>query len=737
MNSFNEALDRSGAEAVQPKYVIEDLPPHEAQRVARAVALVESVYGSKRLGTGEEIWPHVLGMAQICATLRLDADTRLAALLFAMHDQKKDAGESIEAEFGPEVARLVYGLHRLHGLRLITGRTATLSPTEERAQREVLRKMILALVEDIRVVLLRLSSRTQTLRYLVGHPGPERDEAARESLDIYAPLANRLGVWQIKWELEDLSFRFLEPETYSRIAEQLEEQREERELFIAHAITQLQAECVKVGIKAEITGRPKHIYSIWKKMRYKQVDFSEVYDVRALRVIVERVEDCYTVLSLVHQLWEPVAKEFDDYIAKPKANFYRSLHTAVIAGDDRPLEVQIRTIEMHRHAESGVASHWRYKEGTEPTAREDAYGEKLALLRELLSWRDEVEDASQWRQQFKLAALDDTIYVLTPQGRVIDLPQGATPIDFAYRVHTQVGHRCRGAKVDGALVPLNTRLASGQKVEIVTAKQGGPSRDWLNPQLGYIRTGRARGKVKQWFLAAQEAQRAAEGRTIVQRELQRLGATQANIETLATDLGFTSAESMYLAAGRGKLGPRAIQLALREPNAEPAPPREFIPRKSRAQTKDDSVLIVGVDKLLTQLGGCCKPVPPDPIEGYVTRGKGVSIHRTECRNFTSMARDNPERVVAASWGRISGEANTDNPLYPAEIAVECTDRTGLLHDITEVLSRENINITAVQTLSRKGTASMSFTIEVAGLPQLKRAVKLLEGIPSVVTVRRA
>ena len=489
------------------------LSPADAARIRRALEFIEPIYAGNHLGTGEEISRHVFGMALIATALRLDADTRLAALLFAVHQFHPDAKERIEQEFKADVARLVGGLHRLNGLRLIAPTPAS-SMRDVRTQPEVLRKMLLAMVEDIRVVLLRLASRTQTLRYYTEHPGPERDETARESLDIYAPLANRLGVWEIKWELEDLSFRFLNPDTYRQIARQIDEKRSERERFITEAIALLKKECEAAGIQAEIYGRPKHIYSIWKKMRAKQVPLEEVYDLRALRVIVDQVRDCYTVLGIVHQLWTPVAKEFDDYITKPKGNLYQSLHTAVIAADKRPLEVQIRTWEMHEHAELGVAAHWRYKEGGRGTGKKDAYGDKVALLRELLSWRDEIADASNWIEQFKRAALDDTIYVMTPQGRVIDLPRGATPIDFAYRVHTQIGHRCRGAKADGVLVALNKPLVSGQTVEIITAKQGGPSRDWLNPQLGYLRTSRARHKVKQYFTTLDETQTMAEGRAV-------------------------------------------------------------------------------------------------------------------------------------------------------------------------------------------------------------------------------
>ncbi len=734
MVSVTHSIDAVGVAQTPVILLCEGLDESGCRKIERALALVEPLYAGKQLGTGEPVWQHVLGMALIAVSLRLDVDTRLAALLFAIHDHHAAAGDLIEREFGPEVAKLVGGLHRLNGLRLITRAAAASSVPEVRAQTEVLRKMVLAMVEDIRVVMLRLASRTQTLRYFTDHSDARRADVARESLDIYAPLANRLGVWQLKWEIEDLSFRFLEPETYKRIARQLDEKRAEREHFIEQAIARLKRECAAMGIAAEIYGRPKHIYSIWNKMRSKNLPFSEVYDVRALRVIVDQVKDCYAVLGLVHQRWTPVPKEFDDYISKPKGNFYRSLHTAVIAEDGRSLEVQIRTRDMHNHAELGVAAHWRYKEGIGGGLALDSYGDKLALLRDLLSWRDEITDSSDWVEQFKRAALDDTIYIVTPQGRVIDLPQGATPIDFAYRLHTELGHRCRGAKVDGALVPLNTRLKSGQTVEIVSTRQGGPSRDWLNPQLGYLHSSRARSKVKQWFAVQDEAQTLADGRAWIARELQRDGATQANIDELAGKLGFAGAEAMFLAAGRSELGPRAIQVALRGP-AAPAELPAFVPRKSRAGDQDGGVLVVGVGKLLTQLGRCCKPAPPDAIKGYVTRGKGVSIHRADCPNFANMARVNPERVIASDWGEADGEKS--GVVYPVEIAVECADRTGLLRDISEVLSREKINVIAVNTVSRQGRAHMNFTMEVSGVPQIQRALKLIGAVPSVLSARRS
>lgn len=468
----------------------------DQRAVVRALDLARELYTGKTLGTGEDVFDHAVGMAQRVARLGLDAESRMAAILFAAHDHWPKASEKLAAQFGVPVAALVTNLFRLKKLRPLT-RTAAMAEEPSRAQSEILRKMLLAMANDMRVVLLRLASRTQTLRWLTAHDSEERRDMAKESLEIYAPLANRLGIGQMKWEIEDISFRFIEPEIYKRIAKMLDEKRVEREAFIGITLLRLKEELAKIGLQAEVAGRPKHIYSIWNKMQAKHLDFSEVYDVRALRVIVQDIGDCYAALGIVHALWQPVEGEFDDYIAHPKGNDYRSLHTAVMAEDARPFEVQIRTQEMHHHSELGVAAHWRYKESGTSKKANSSYDDKMAWLRQLLSWRDEITDSADWVEQWKRAALDDTLYLLTPQGRVIDLPKGAMPVDFAYRVHTELGHRCRGARVDGRLVSLSTPLENGQCVEIIAAKTGGPSRDWLLP--GHLASSYARRKVKAWF----------------------------------------------------------------------------------------------------------------------------------------------------------------------------------------------------------------------------------------------
>jgi len=709
------------------------LPEADAERLRRAGALAHSMYADKRLGTGEPALEHALGLAASLAALRLDAETRIAGMLFAAPQYLADSDDKLAADFGPAVAGLVAGIAKLNRLRVITRSLAGQeNGAAHSSQAEVLRKMLLAMVEDIRVVLLRLASRTQTLRYMARASDELRRPYAQETLDIYAPLANRLGIWQLKWELEDYAFRYLEPGLYKKIASMLDEKRVERERFIADAVAALEAELRAIGIRAEVVGRPKHIYSIYNKMRGKNLDFSELYDVRALRVLVDSVKDCYTALGVVHNLWTPIPKEFDDYISRPKGNDYRSLHTAVVGPDGRALEVQIRTHEMHRHAELGVAAHWRYKEAGAGKAagRPDPFDEKIAWLRQVLAWRDDVADSADWVEQFKRTALDDTVYVLTPQGRVLDLPQGATPVDFAYHLHTDLGHHCRGAKVDGAMVPLNYKLANGQRVEIVAAKTGGPSRDWMNPVLGYIRSSRARSKVRQWFNSQALAETVAQGRAVVERELQRKGMTSANLDQLAQQLGYAKSEGLFAAAGREEVGTKLLQTALQgaAPAAEPA--QAVITGKSKADAKDGGILVVGMDKLLTQLAKCCRPAPPDPIAGFVTRGRGVSIHRRNCRDLQRLAELQPERMIEADWGRQS------DSVFSVDIVVQAHDRQGLLRDISEVLSREKINVTGVNTQSKQHLARMSFTVEISGLEQLQRTLAQVKEVEGVLSASR-
>jgi GTP pyrophosphokinase len=728
-------------------------------RVEQAHAFARDAYGDRLLGTGEPVLAHALGLAANIASLKLDADTLMAGLLFAVPTYTERGDEKLVEAFGPSVAALVGGITRLNSLRVVTRNVALESAAARGGkpaksaksasggapQVEVLRKMLLAMVEDIRVVLLRLASRTQTMRYLTQAPDEDRLPVARETLDIYAPLANRLGVWQLKWELEDLSLRFLEPDTYQSIARQLDERRAAREAMIDESMAVLRREVAAAGIEAEISGRPKHIYSIWNKMRTKGLDFSQIYDVRGLRVLVDEVKDCYTVLGIVHNLWQPIPKEFDDYISRPKGNFYRSLHTAVIGADGRALEVQIRTHEMHRHAELGVAAHWRYKEGGGPARKSaggDPYDDKIAFLRQVLAWRDEIVDSADWVEQFKHAAVDETVYVLTPQGRVIDLPAGSTPVDFAYALHSELGHRCRGARVDGQLVPLDRVLKNGEQVDIITVKTGGPSRDWLNPALGFIRSSRARNKVRQWFNNLALEQTVADGRAIVERELQREGRTGLKLEALADALGFKTADELFAAVGREEVGSRQLQEAIRP--AEPEPDEAATEagdlatraRRSRANDKGSGVLVVGVDRLMTQLARCCRPVRPERITGYVTRGRGVSIHRAACRSLARLIERDPERSIAAEWGAPPPAQSGREEHYAVDILIQTSERQGVLRDVSEALARERIHLTAVSTLSRRVPVMVQLSVEVKDLAQLGRTLALLSEVPGVLSAAR-
>jgi GTP pyrophosphokinase len=713
---------QNSAAALEP--VAEGLAAPDRALLARALEFAEPLYAGQALSTGEPTWAHALGVAANLAAIGMDSAGRAAGVLFAAPKHLSNP-DLLKNTFGEEIAELASGVEKLYQLRVAT----RANPGE---QNEVLRKMVLGMVEDVRVVLIRLASRTQTLRWFSKNSSlEEKTSYARETLDLYAPLANRLGVWQLKWELEDLSFRFLEPELYKKIAQMLDERRVERQSYIRQAIATLSRELEAANLKAEITGRPKHIYSIWNKMRSKAVDFSEVYDVRALRVIVPAVKDCYAVLGVVHNLWQPIAKEFDDYISRPKGNLYQSLHTAVIGPGGRTLEVQIRTEEMHRQAEFGVAAHWRYKESGKAKGAgraEAAFDQKIAWLRELLAWRDEVAD---WGKNAKQVRPDDTVYVLTPQGRVLDLPAGSTPVDFAYALHTDLGHRCRGAKVDGHMVTLDTPLQSGQRVEIITAKSGGPSRDWLNAERGFVKSHRARQKIRQWFNAQEMEKTIADGRAKIEKELRREGATQASLDALASRLGAGKPEDLFVAVARDEVNLRQLQSAVRELKGDQAPPeRVDVVKKKKTHSARAGVLVVGgMDKLLTQLARCCKPVPPDPIRGFVTRGKGVSVHREDCANLKRLAEAQPERLIDAEWGKGEGS-------YTVGMSVTASDRRGLLRDIGDALAREKINVTAVRTQSRDELAFMRFTFDVTNVAHLKRAFAVVRQLKGVIRVAR-
>ena len=721
------------ADAADPKRWLEQmsaaLPEAEASLLVRAFDAARELYRGKGLvSTGEDLFSHAVSAAAIVADLNLLTDAIVATLLFAVPDHKPDWQLWMTENFGQTVTGLVDGVG---GVRRITelARIDKLETPEERArQAETMRKMLLAMVADIRVVLIKLAWRTQTMHYLPHvHDEAVRRAIATETLDLFAPLANRLGVWQIKWELEDLGFRHTEPDSYKKIAKLLDERRLERIDYIGRVLDTLRAELKAAGVKADVAGRPKHIFSIWKKMKKKKLDFTELYDIRAVRILVDKLPDCYTALGIIHGMWQPIPGEFDDYISHPKANNYRSLHTAVIGPEDKALEVQIRTFEMHEHAEFGVAAHWRYKEGGKGDAQ---YEEKISWLRQLLDWREEMSDREGLAEAFKTELFSDTIYVLTPQGRVLALPHGATPIDFAYAIHTGLGNRCRGAKVEGQIVPLSTPLQNGQRVEVLTAKEGGPSVNWLHD--GWVKSHRAISKIRQ-YIRMQNADTVREtGKQLFERELARHPHQQPNLTSLAEKLGYAKLDEVYGAMGHGELSVRAVANAIA--SFAPPPPVDVEPesiiRASRGGHDAGGILIEGVDNLMTVLAKCCKPAPPDTVVGFVTKGRGISIHRTNCLTLKRLSADVPERLIAAGWG------DQKSSVFPIDIEVVSLDRGGLLRDISDVLSREKLNLIAVHTLSRDMRAKMRFTVEVRQVQDISRVLARMMELPGVTDARR-
>ncbi|MDR2173591.1 MAG: bifunctional (p)ppGpp synthetase/guanosine-3',5'-bis(diphosphate) 3'-pyrophosphohydrolase [Burkholderiales bacterium] len=715
------------------------------------IALLAQAYDEMRQGVdggvteAGELWTaHALGMVKILADLHLDAVTLLAALLLPLAHQptwsEEKTQEGIAQRYGNDAVTLIRGTLRMQEIHMTP---QGVDVAERNRQAENLRKMLLSMVEDIRIVLIKLAERLQTIRRLAFH-GDEalRQKTAREVADLFAPLANRLGVWQVKWELEDLSLRILEPDEYRRIAILLDERQVDRQRYIENVIAALKNELASANIKADITGRPKHIYSIWNKMRRKQAEIDALYDIRAVRILVDDVKDCYTVLGLVHHLWTPLPREFDDYIAKPKANNYRSLHTAVIGPEDKSVEVQIRTWEMHQHSEYGVAAHWRYKEKSYgQTAKAEAgFEEKIAWLRQILEWKDLVSDEGELLSAFKSSLFTDIIYVLTPQGKVVDLPSGSTPIDFAYSLHTNLGHRCRGAKVNGQMVPLNHVLKNGQRVEIVAVKQGAPSRDWLNTELRFVASHRARSKIRQWFNHQQIEETISQGRAIVEKELARAGASLIKLEGLASQGGFSNANELFVSVGRDEINQRQLQQmiqAMVKPGAASPETPDVIETKASLSERQHKkamgsggVLVVGVDRLMTSLARCCKPAPPDAIVGFVTREKGVTVHRCNCENIKRIEVTRPERLVEANWG------DTAESVFAVDIMVDANDRPGLLRDLSEVFSREKVRLVSVNMQSRQHQTRFHFTAEVKGLSHLQTTLKAVREITGVVGVER-
>ncbi len=700
---------------------------------------------------GQSLVEHSAKVCDRLELLHLDpASLRVAAL--ASSEPNLDLEMFAQQTLNADELNLFKSVQRVRSLGPFqpqTGATAT------RQSLEGLRRLFMALSADTRVVVILLASRLETLSFYTVAKRTPTIEFAHETLDVMAPLANRLGLWQFKWQLEDLGLRYSNATRYKQIAGLLEEKRVEREAFVASAQLRLQNTLNEAGLTAQVSSRAKHIFSIHHKMLTKNLRFDQVMDLRAARVIVSSIADCYRVLSLVQALWEPIEREFDDYIARPKANGYQSLHTVVKVDGGQTLEVQIRTYEMHELAEFGVAAHWRYKERPSdratdknndkaPSAEQSA-ARQLAWMRQLLNWQQELGHALS--ADVSSALMDEHIFVFTPDAKVVELPRGATAVDFAYHVHTNLGHRCRGAKADGHMISLQTALQTGQTVEIVTAKaneKSGPSRDWLNPEVGYIVSNRARSKVRSWFNAQALAELVAQGRSVVEKTMQRESATSLPLDELAKRLSFERVELMFAAVAREEIGPRALEETVREAvgklgakaTSQPQLAHDQ-PRLSKAteRGKSSDVLVLGVDLLLTQMARCCRPVPPDPIAGYVTKGKGISIHRKACLSFRAIADRQPDRVLETDWDP-AHRVGREHSRYPAELAIEAVDRQGLLRDITDVLARQKINVTAVQSQTKGSFASIRMTLEVRSLEEIATALATLRGLSGVTDARR-
>lgn len=730
--------------------------PADRELITRAYRLAEHAHKGQKRASGEPYVTHCLAVASILAELRVPPSVVAAGLL---HDTVEDTDVTLDdlyRDFGDEIARLVDGVTKLTQLpRVSRGDQHSEDEIREQEQKQIaerrglpdqdeeadqilrsrrydlvsetLRKTFLAMGEDVRVVLIKLADRLHNMRTLSHMPEQKRKRIAQETMDIFAPLANRLGIWQIKWELEDLAFRYVDPLTYKDIAENLAERRADREREVRIIIAEMQRILSQAGIKAEIDGRPKHIYSIFRKMQRKGVPFDLIFDVRGIRIIVSTIQDCYTTLGVIHTHWRPIPNEFDDYIAAPKDNFYQSLHTAVLVEDGKTLEVQIRTYEMHQNAEYGIAAHWRYKEGAD---HDDDFERRILWLRSLMEWRQDVEDAHEFVDGLKSDVFEDRVYVFTPRGDIIDLPAGSTPIDFAYHVHTDVGHRCRGAKINGKLVSLDYVLNTGDKVEILTAKRGGPSRDWLNPNLGLVRTQRARAKIRRWFKRQARDHNISQGKGLLEKELRRLGLTGINVERLAREFDFRTVDDLYESIGNGDIPIGRIVNHLTLDEVEEKEEDIFTkPSMDVVPPPDDSVSVLGLKGLLTVRGKCCNPTPGDEIIGYITRGRGATIHRQDCPNIMRI-RDK-ERLVRVSWGEAR---NT----YPVPVRIKAYDRNGLMRDVSTIISEEGINMAKVSVdVNKKNLAVFDLTLEVRDLAQLSKVLDRLENLDNVLEAQRA
>ncbi|EAR10340.1 GTP diphosphokinase [Reinekea blandensis] len=718
-------------ERIEAKTAIVD--PEElirACRIART-AEQESDHPANTWGEGASAFKTGLEMVEILADLGLDQDALVAAVLYRTVREEELALETVRDQFGPKIANLIQGVMRMAA---ISNRKSTRDSVfgQNETQGEAVRKMLVAMIDDVRVALIKLAERTCAIRAIKHSPAARRYRVAREVFDIYAPLAHRLGVGHLKWELEDLAFRYIEPQDYKKIAKLLDEKRLDRQEYIQKVQTLITEEIEKANVQAEIQGRAKHIYSIWRKMKRKNITFSQVYDIRAFRILVPEVRDCYTVLGIVHSMWRHIPREFDDYIASPKQNGYRSLHTAVIGPEGKVVEIQIRTQEMHDDAELGVCAHWLYK-GTDAKkgGQSRGYEEKVSWLRQVLEWHDELGGIDEMVEELGVDVTIDRIYVLTPDGHVVDLASNATPIDFAYKVHTDIGHRCRGAKVNGRIVSLNTQLKIGDQVEILTGSEASPSRDWLNSDLGYVTSSRARAKIKHWFKSQDRDINVRDGRDMLLRELRRFNLTDVDMQALAQDVNFTDEDSLFAALGAGDI--RLMHVVhhaeeLTHPKKAKAPAFKT-PKK---QNHSGDLIIQGVGNMLTTIANCCKPVPGDPVVGFITQGRGVSIHRDDCVNLLQLKSTEPERIIDVSWG------NEVKTTYPVELLVSAYDRTGLLKDLMVVLANIGINVISMNTLSNKNdnSAKMTITVEVEDLRSLGRIMTQLSKVPNVADVHR-
>ncbi len=733
--------------------LIEALPDHynlvDRELLSRAYKLAEKAHEGQKRVSGEPYITHCLAVASILLEMKVPVEVIAAGIL---HDTVEDTAitlEDLSREFGEEIAKLVDGVTKLTNLPRVSRGDQHLEDAasdnisieqesladQQREQSrksrkydlasETLRKTFLAMGDDIRVVLIKLADRLHNMRTLSYMPEHKRKRIAKETLDIFAPLANRLGIWQMKWDLEDLGFRYTNPEKYKEIADQLAERRIDREEQIDKTVEKLTMMLEQAGIKTEISGRPKHIYSINKKMMEKGKSFEMVLDLRAVRLIVADIPACYAALGVIHTHWRPIPHEFDDYIAAPKDNFYQSLHTAVIYDDGKPLEVQIRTAEMHQNAEYGIAAHWRYKEGRK---RDDEFEQRVNWLRRLMEWRKDVDDAQEFIDGMKTDVFQDRVYIFTPRGDIIDLPSGSTAIDFAYHVHTEIGHRCRGAKINGKLVTLDYKLKTGDQVEILTAKQGGPSRDWLNTNLGLVNTQRGRAKIKQWFKKQDREQNLSQGKLQLDRELRRLGLESINLHHYAQEYEFKDIDDFYEAIGNGDLSIGRLITKISDVSKEknedilsPSPATE-------AKPGSEAITVLGLKGMLTSIARCCKPVPGDEIIGYITRGRGATIHRQDCPNILRL-RGDQERIAKVSWGEVKRT-------FPVAVEVRAYDRQGLLGDISNILNNESINLIDISLKVNHNLAVIKLVLEIGDLVQLSKILTRIESLQNVMEVHR-